>query len=147
MFRKLAGFILVVLVTSLMLTACSPVEASTEAGTVISLGDFINALLAMGGITAVIVLAINAGKQVGIVKDGDAPAWNKGLHAGVYILLIAWYLVHPDIDLAVINDVAQQMAELGMALLAMVPLFAGLVAPAVNNGVKGLPVVGFSHSG
>jgi hypothetical protein len=72
---------------------------------------------------------------------------NRWLHAIVYIALIGWFLFEPDLDIGMVDGIAQQVADLGLALLALVPTFAGLVAPIVYDGVKGLPAVGYSHSG
>src|SRR3972149_496359 len=100
--------------------------------------DILTVLSTMVGITAFIVLLINVGKVAGLVKDGQAPIYNKWLRLVVYAVLIVLHGFFPDLDLAYIDQVAAQIASAGALLLGLVPAFAGYVAPVINNGVRGL---------
>lgn len=111
----------------------------------VTLTQFINGVLAMGSITGVVVILINLGKSVGLVKDGDALLWNQGLHAAIYIVLILWFVIHPDVGLDQVDIMAQQVSQFGGSLLALVPLLIAL-GGLVNQGIRGFPFVGFSHS-
>ena len=100
-------------------------------------------ILSLAGVMALIVLVVNALKQFGIVKDGQAPVVSQALQSVAVIVLLV--LKEYGVDLAIVDTIASNVASLGVALLALVPLFMNL-NKFVHDGVKGLPVVGFSYT-
>lgn len=105
-----------------------------------------NGILSMVGLTALLVVVVDLLKAFKVVKDGQAPVWTKALNAFAYIAIFVLGEYFPQVDLGVLDSHFQQIANLGFALLGLVPLFAGVIAPAIYSGVKGIPIVGFSNS-
>lgn len=95
------------------------------------------------GVMALIVMLVNVGKLVGLVPDGSAPAASQALQAIAVIVLVALQVF--GVEVAVIDAVAQSIADLGIALLALVPLFMQLNG-IIHGELRGLPAVGFSHT-
>lgn len=99
-------------------------------------------LATLGGVAALIAVAVNALKQFGVVKDGDAPAWVTGLNL---IALVALFVAHiVGFDVKGLDGVASTIAQLGALILSLVGQV--LVSKAANFAVRGTPVVGYSHS-
>jgi len=95
------------------------------------------------GVMALIVMIVNALKQFGLVHDGQAAQVSQGLQALAVIVIVG--LQYAGVDVVLIEHVAQSIADLGVALLALVPLFMNLNS-LFHDGVKGLPLIGFSYS-
>lgn len=109
-----------------------------------------SAVLLVPSLSACIVVFINLLKKAGAVKDGEAAKWNKVLHVVIYGVLLIWAEVQTDvsgspIDWQGVDAVAHEIASFGPALLALVPLAIRL-AGEIYEGLRGLPLVGFSHN-
>lgn len=97
----------------------------------------------LAGVMALIVLLVNALKQFGLVKDGQATRVAQVLQAVAVIALVGLQLAGVEVEF--IDKVASNVASLGVALLALVPLLMNLNS-IIHEGVKGVPVVGYSYS-
>lgn len=101
--------------------------------------------IALAGVASFVAALINAGKQAGIVKDGTAPDWSLGLNLVFFAAFIILRLFVPDIDIAGVDQLAANAADILVAILGFVAqLGASRVA---NAALRGTPVVGYSHSG
>jgi hypothetical protein len=109
------------------------------------LTNLVAVFASLGGISALIAALVNAGKTVGIVKDGDAGKWSMALNALAFVgvaVLGLFAKVSPD----------QFDAAARTLVGALVPLFGllfQLIASAkVHNDLAsaGIPVIGKSYS-
>lgn len=101
----------------------------------------------LAGIQAFITMLVNLGKFLGIVKDGDAAKFNTALQTIVLaVLLIIGFFI--PIDVPLVDVYAKQLADLGMSLMAIVPILMSLTPLFHDKALSGrLPILGFSHSG
>lgn len=112
-----------------------------------TLVELLEQLLAMGGVAAAIVMIVNALGFLGLFsKDGAKGKANTALQLVALIGLWAVKTFFPDLDLMLINEYAQNVAELGVALLGVLVLVLKLT-PVAHETLKeaGVPVVGFSQ--
>lgn len=109
-----------------------------------SLSPLLNLLLTLGGVMSLLTVLVNVGKVVGVVKDGTASTWARGLNllaVGALFILGTWY---PDVDIQQVDALAAQVAELGVGILAILPVMMKL-SGSVHNAVRGLKIIGHSN--
>lgn len=99
---------------------------------------------ALLGVAALVAALINAGKTFGVVKDGDAPKWSLALNTVGFLALVVTRLFAPQVDPAAADQAAGQVAQILVLVLGLVSQFGA--AKLANNGLRGLPVIGKSHS-
>lgn len=109
-----------------------------------SLEQVLAIVLSLGGVASLIAVLVNAGKAVGIVKDGQAPTYSLLANVVLFVVVALVGVFAPATNLGEYDGIAKQVAEilvlvLGLATqLGLTKQFASLL--------KGLPVIGFSHS-
>lgn len=102
------------------------------------------AFVLLSGVGTLIAALINAGKRVGVVKDGTAPTWSLGLNAIAFIGFVALNIFAPQIDVAGLDANAQAIADVIVAVLGFVSQIGA--SKVANVALRGAPVVGFSHN-
>lgn len=100
-------------------------------------------LLGLGGVAACITALVNAGKRVGIVKDGQAPAWAFGLNLVGMAGYLALQQLAPDTNLQQLDATAGEFAKIGFIILGLVGQMA--VSRGTNAIIKGTPVIGYQN--
>lgn len=108
--------------------------------------DQVVAILAqMAGVAAFGVVLINILKRFGVVKDGSAGLATKVYNFAAFALIWALATFAPDFDLWIIDDIANAFASIGGLVLVLIPVSSKFGA-WLYGGIKGVPVVGYSHS-
>lgn len=98
----------------------------------------------LAGFAALIAVAINVGKAVGVVKDGWAPVWSVGLNLVGLVGLFVLQVVDPTVDVAEMDTQAAQFAEVATVVLSyIVQLLSSKLA---HYALKGVPWFGESFS-
>src|SRR5690606_19828392 len=93
---------------------------------------------------ALITALVNVLKAVGVVKDGQAPAWSLGLQTVGFGLLVYTRIFYPEFDVAGVDGTAATIAQI---LVLLTGLFVQLGGPRLMHaGLRGWPVIGTSHS-
>jgi hypothetical protein len=101
----------------------------------------------MAGVATLIVMLINLAAFLGLFKkEGQKATANTILQLvallGLYLVKVVW----PDLDLWLVDQYAQQLADLGVALAPFIPLVLKFT-PAAHDAMAGkVPVLGFSRS-
>lgn len=99
---------------------------------------------ALIGLPALVAIVISILKYFGIVKDGDANTWSVLLNVIGLTGLYTWKLFDPTV---LIPTVDEKLMILAKALGVLFSLFVQLkVSPAFYNSIRGIPLIGFSHS-
>lgn len=106
------------------------------------MNNLLGVFVKLSGVAALVTTLVNAGKQFGLVKDGDAPKWTAGLNALGFGLFIAARIVN--FDVAPVDATLGNVANVLIALLALLGQFG--VGRILNAGVRGTPLIGYSHS-
>ena len=101
--------------------------------------------LALGGVATLATAIINALKQFGIVKDGQAPTASLLLNAAGFVALILLKVFSPDFDFASADATAASLSQILVLVLGLVGQL--LVSKAAHTALKGTPVIGKSFSG
>lgn len=101
-------------------------------------------LVALAGVGTLIAVLVNLGKQVGIVKDGQAPIASTALNLAALVGLFLLKVFKPETDPTQLDAVAAQVAQL---LTLVFGLFVQLGGAKLGHELlKGVPVVGKSFS-
>ncbi|MBX3004577.1 MAG: hypothetical protein KF821_01970 [Anaerolineales bacterium] len=100
--------------------------------------------LALAGVAALVAVLVNIGKLVGWVPDGAAPTAALLLNLGAFVVFAGLKIYAPDVDVAGLDAGAQQIATILVQVLAFVAQLG--VSRAANAAVRGVPVIGYSHS-
>lgn len=143
--NKILGLVLVLAI--LLMLVAAPIASAAGAVSQVTedpLGGLLAQLAAMGGVASLIAILINTLKQVGVVKDGSSKTWAVGLNLVALIGLYALRIASPDTDLVNVDGFAGSVAQL-LTIIVQLVIQTGLSIGA-NGVVKGLPVIGYSHS-
>jgi hypothetical protein len=111
----------------------------------------VGALLAtLGGVAALIVMLVNAGKAMGWVKDSTAEVWFKSLYFLAFVALVVQQIFFPHFDVLKLDRIAGLLAQLGGYVLPTVLTLLFPVAARFgkyfHNGLRGVPIFGASFS-
>lgn len=98
----------------------------------------------LAGFAALIALLINIGKAAGWVKDGQAPIVSAALNLLGLAGLLAAKVFAPDIDLAGVDAQVSDFVQVGVVVTTYVLQL--LASKGANAAIKGVPVVGYSHT-
>lgn len=101
-------------------------------------------VLSLGGVAAFIAALVNAGKAVGLVQDGQAPTYSLLANVVLFVVVAIVGVFAPATDLKGLDGLAEQFAEV-LVLLLGIATQLGLTKQFAQI-LKGLPVIGFSHS-
>lgn len=116
--------------------------------------EFLNELVALfatlAGFGAFIALVVNILKKFGIVNDGNADLWAKGLNLAGLVVVGVLFLAVPD-ALPVVDKILGLLAELGGVVLPLLALVLGWpvmnrVSKFTHDNVRGVPLLGKSNS-
>lgn len=98
----------------------------------------------LAGFAALISLLVNVGKEVGVVKDGQAQNWSAGLNLIGLAGLLALKVYAPHVDVEGLNSQAAMLAQVGLVVFAyVVQLLAG---KATHAAVRGTGFIGKSFT-
>lgn len=106
------------------------------------LNSLLAQLAALGGVAAFITFLVNALKQFGVVKDGDALNWVTGLNLVALVGLFVAHIV--GFNVTGLDTILATLAQIGTMLLALL-LQVG-VSRVAHTLVKGTWVIGKSFS-
>lgn len=109
-----------------------------------SLEDLTAQLASLGGISAMITVAVNALKRAGIVKDGQAQNWSAGFNLLALAALLALGVFRPGEDLQQIDQTAGAFAQIGLVVLAFIGQLA--VSQATHARLRGIPIAGTTNT-
>ena len=109
-----------------------------------TLDQLLPQFLALAGVASIIAAIVNSLKQLGFVKDGDAPTASLLLNLAGFILLVAFSVFKPDLDIAGLDAAAATIAQVLTLIVGFVVEF-GLTKGA-HQLLKGAPVIGKSYS-
>jgi len=98
----------------------------------------------LAGFAAIITLLINVLKTIGIVKDGQAPAWSAGLNLLGMAVLLAMQVYTPGISLQALDSKAAALAGVGAVIFGYIIQLAS--AKGMQELIKGIPWIGKSFS-
>ena len=98
------------------------------------------------GVAALIGALINVGKKFlpQYFPDGSAPTWSLYLNVAAFAAFVALRIFVPDVDVAGLDSNAQAIADLLIYLLGFVSQIGG--SKVANAALRGVPVIGYSHS-
>lgn len=101
-------------------------------------------VLSLGGSAAAIAALVNTGKAVGLVKDGAAPTASLLLNVLLFVGVALAGVFAPALDLSKLDGIAGDLAQI-LTLVLGIATQLGLTKKSAE-ALKGLPVIGFSHS-
>lgn len=110
----------------------------------VDLPQLLTSFLALAGFAALTAAVINAGKFIGLIPDGQAPNVSIVLNVVGFAALVILRLFQPDFDVAGTDSVLATIATILTSILALGGQLG--FTKIINNGIKGLPVIGYSHS-
>ncbi len=108
------------------------------------LPQLLSSFLALAGWAALVAAVINAGKFLKLIPDGQAPNVSITLNVVGFAALTILRLFRPDFDVAGADVVLASVATVLTSVLALLSQLG--VSKLINNGIKGLPVIGYSYS-
>lgn len=111
------------------------------------LTDLVQLLTSLAGVTAFIVMLVNLLGFLGLfTKDGAKGTANTALQLLALLGLLIAKSFFPDVDLGLVDQYAAHLANIGIAILGLVPVVLG-TSRAMHAAMAGtVPVVGFSNS-
>lgn len=109
-----------------------------------SLEQLIALVMSLGGVGSLIAILINIGKTLGWIKDGQASTYTTGAGLFVGVLLFIAGIIKPDLDIAGIDGVVGQVAQIFAMVFSLI--WPMLSAKLTHFAVKGTPVLGKSFS-
>jgi hypothetical protein len=121
-------------------------QAAVHQAEVPSLDDVLATLKNLGGVALLFAAIVNAGKQFGWIKDGQAPQVSLGLNLLAFVgLAVLQILGKGDLVPAVDANAGALAAVINSIIVLIFQLY---VSRKVHDEVlAGLPVIGFSFSG
>lgn len=111
---------------------------------IFDLPQLLTSFLALAGFAALTAAIINAGKFIGLIADGQAPNVSIVINVVGFAVLVILRLFKPDFDVAGTDSVLATIATILTSVLALLSQLG--VSKLINNGLKGLPVIGYSYS-
>lgn len=124
--------------------ALHPLAQGTGPAVAVDLPALLTSFLALAGFAALSAAVINAGKFAGLIADGQAPNVSLALNVVGFAALAILRLFKPDFDVAGADSVLATVATILTSILALGGQLG--FTKIINNGIKGLPVIGYSHS-
>jgi len=106
--------------------------------------EIVTEFTALIGVAALIALLINAGKVVGLVKDGTAQTWSAALNLIGMIALLFLKVFKPNLNLIAIDTTAGQIAAAGVVILGLISQLG--ISKLTNTFVRGIPVIGAANT-
>ena len=110
----------------------------------LDLPQLLTSFLTLAGWAALVAVSINAGKFAHVIPDGRAPDVSAALNVVGFAVLVIVRVFRPDFDVAGSDALLASVAAVLTSVLALLSQFG--VSKLINNGVKGLPVIGYSYS-
>lgn len=110
----------------------------------VDLPQLLTSFLALAGFAALVAALINVGKFAGIIADGQAPNVSLALNVVGFAALVIVRIFRPDFDVTATDGVLATVATVLTSVLALLSQLG--VSKLINNGIKGLPIIGYSHS-
>lgn len=101
-------------------------------------------LAALAGFGALVAAIVNIGKQVGIVKDGQAPVFSTGINIIGLVVLFALKVFAPDVSVEGLDATAAQIAQFLTVAFGLFVQLGG--ARFAHDALRGVPVIGKSYS-
>lgn len=99
---------------------------------------------ALAGVAGLVVILINVLKQMGVVKDGQAPVWSFVLNAVAFGLIVSIRVFKPDVDLVWLDANAAKIAQLLLYIAGL--FFQVAIAKNEHDAIAGVPLIGKSFS-
>lgn len=97
----------------------------------------------LAGVSVLVSFVVGALKNFGVIKDGHSGAWHKGLQVVAFVLVAVVDVFGLDVDLAMADQVAGQIAQVGTLVIGLAGMFG--VGGATYSVTKGrVPLAGFS---
>ena len=108
------------------------------------IGDLVTQYGALAGVAGFVAMLVNVLKTIGIVKDGQAPAYSLGLNLAGFVAFALIGVFRPTADIGAVDSVASQISNIALLVLG---LFVQLTtSKATHEATKGAPVVGKSFA-
>jgi len=100
--------------------------------------------LSLGGFAVLISFLVSVLKRFGVIKDGQSQKWHSLFQLAMFVLVAVVDIFGFDIDLALLDTAASQIAEIGALLLGFMGTLG--IGDITYKVAKGTPLVGFSYS-
>jgi hypothetical protein len=145
--KKILKILLFTFVFAIFLTGCAAGVPLLQ-GVNLDLGvlvQFVLELITLGALSALVMLMINIGKAVGLVKDGTADKWSMMLSLAVLVGAIVLKVFNPDLLASSIYETVNYIIYVAVVVFA----FVGIQLPTaatIYEYVRGLPFIGYSYS-
>ncbi len=101
--------------------------------------NILSIFLSLAGLGGLITMIVNVGKQVNLIKDGDAELWFGGLSVISFIAVAITYFTQQPVDWTQIDAWLEALASLIGLIIQMA---SGKIAYQV---LRGTPIIGYSH--
>lgn len=128
----------------LRFVALHPLAQGTGPAISVDLPQLLTSFLALAGFAALTAAVINAGKFAGLIADGQAPNVSLALNVVGFAALVIVRIFRPDFDVTATDGVLSAVATVLTSVLALLSQLG--VSKLINNGIKGLPIIGYSYS-
>lgn len=141
---NIIAFLLILALPLFLFTGCA-VNSSGLQLDVGVLTKFLVELIILGALSAPVVLLINLGKQIGLIKDGTSQYWSMGLSLAVLVAAIVVKVFNPSLLAATVSDTINYSIQVAVILFA----FLGIQLPTakqIYENVRGLWFIGYSFS-
>ncbi len=142
--RSLVLLVLLVAVC-IPLTVAHAAPVGQETTPVTPLSDLLTTFQSLTGVAMLIAGIVNALKQFGVVKDGQAGTWSSGLNLGALVVLFSAQILGYGSYIPSVNEQAGGLAAVFSVLFAYIyQLYAARKTHDVV--LAGLPVIGKTFS-
>ena len=121
----------------------SEIVSSAQSGMVEMLAQYVG----LAGIGALIAVLVNLVKYTGVIADGDSLKWASAFNMVGFAAYWAVGLFNPDLladNIGTVDEAAGMIASAASIIIAIVIQFGS--SPAVQNILRGIPVIGKSLS-
>jgi len=106
------------------------------------LGDYLNQYGLLLGVAAFVAALVNVLKFLKIATDGTAANWALGLNLLGFVLFVVANIA--GLPTAGVDAIVGSLAALIMTILGLLGQL--VVSRGVNAGLRGTPLIGYSHS-
>ena len=100
--------------------------------------------LALAGVGALVAFVVNALKQFGVVKDGDAQNWATLFNLAGLVALFLLKVFVPSADIGKLDGIAAALAQIGVLVLGLVVQMGG--SKLAHASARGVWLIGKSYS-
>jgi len=102
--------------------------------------------VAAPGATALVVVLVNILKMFGVVKDGAAVLWTNILNVLFAVTLGVLAFFFPAVNIGGLDEFLNSLSGTLTAFLPLLAILVKWLAPLMYGAVRGVPLLGYTHS-